>query len=510
MFVRYNRAIIAFIAMMLTCTPLSPDRGRPSDLLHPGMKKILSAGKSFQQGWNNTLASYDEKPGMQSTFTYNYWMDTTEVTQKQYYDVTGKRPVTDSSQYGVGDNYPVYYVSWFDAVLYCNARSRAEHLDTVYMYSGVHPPSGGSVYELTGLRCDVSRDGYRLPTESEWEFAARGASSLLPFSAAADSSYACYYSWFGKNSSGMTHWVAKRLPNSLGLYDMAGNVFEWTNDWKCAYNGTNITNSLGAFKPNNEYEKVIKGGSYNYSLMYLRPSHRSVTYATELSTACEYVGFRCARGVIPNGQYIGQSTGPTNPVYIVAGTNDFQSFMGTSGVRIVFVNVSGNDRTLCYVDFSRMFPTLLEYLDDRNVFLPTISPDGRYVAYCSNDVGQSGPSKITVRSLDSLGSPRATLAPDTAYAPQWWVNPAGDTCIVYTNSACDNGTSAWPLTKTFSQKMSGGKPVVGPSEPHELISDGSYHGGISVDGQYAVTGYRRLMMKNLSANSTGQQLFVSP
>ena len=123
----------------------------------------------------------------------------------------------------------------------------------------------------------------------------------------------------------------------------------------------------------------------------------------------------------------------------------FCRLSGRAEMKIVFVNVTGNNRTLCYVDFSRTFPAPWEYLDDRNVYLPTISPDGRYVAYCSNDVGQSGPSKITIRSLDSLGSPRVTLAPDTAYAPRWWVNPAGDTCIVYTNSACDNGSSVMAI-----------------------------------------------------------------
>ena len=473
------------------------------------MKKIMSAGKSFQQGWNDSKASYDEKPGMQSSFTYDYWLDTTEVTQKQYYDVTGKRPVSDSSQYGAGDNYPVYYVSWFDAVLYCNARSRAEHLDTVYVYSAIHPPTGGSVYELTGLRYDLSRDGYRLPTEAEWEFAARSGTSSLPFSAAADSSYACYYAWFTSNSSGRTHWVGTRFSNSLGLYDMAGNVFEWTNDWKCLYDGKSITNSLGALQPGSEYEKVIKGGSYNYSLMYLRPSHRSATYPTELSTACEYVGFRCARTPIPNGQYIGTGQSPDswNPVNIVASTNDLLSFIGTSDVKVVFVNVTGNNRTLCYVDFSRTFPASCEFPDDKNVYLPTISPDGLYVAYCSRDVGLSGPSKITIRSLDSLGTPRVVLAADSAYAPRWWVDPAGDTCIIYTNSTCDNGSLSWLLTKTFSQKISGGTPV---GTPHEMISDGSYYGGISVNGQYAVTGYTRLMMKDIVANSAGQQMFLSP
>jgi uncharacterized protein (TIGR02171 family) len=497
------------LVVSLFCARMSTTPDRPADLPHPGMVKISSAGKSFQQGWNDSLASIDEKPGMQTAFTYNYWLDTTVVTQKQYFDVMGKRPDSASSPYGVGDDYPVYYVSWFDAVLYCNARSRAEHLDTLYVYSGINYSSSGSVYELTGLRYDLSKDGYRLPTESEWEYAARDASSSLPFSAASDSGYARNCAWFTANSSGRTHPVGTRLPNSLGLYDMAGNVFEWTNDWKCLYDGSNITNSLGALQPDNAYEKVIKGGSYNYPLMYLRPSHRSATYATQLSTACEYVGFRCARGPVLNGRYIGSvQPAATNPVNIVAGSNDLMSFIGTSNVKIVFVNVTENLRTLCYVDFSRAFPAQWEFLDDRNVYLPTLSPDGRYVAYCSNNWGlQSAPSRITIRSLDSLGTPRVTLAPDTAFAPRWWVNTAaGDTCIVYTNSACDDGIASWSFTKTFSQKVSGGVPV---GAAQELIPDGSYHDGISLNGNYAVTGFTRLMMKDLVTNRIAQ-LFVSP
>jgi uncharacterized protein (TIGR02171 family) len=501
--------IVTSVALVISCIPLSPDRIQPVDFTGYGMKKISAAGMFFPQGWNNPQASYDERPGMESRFTYDYWLDSTEVTQKQYYELTKRRPVAAGSQYGVGDDYPVYYVSWFDAVLYCNARSRAEALDTVYVYSGRRQVSGGRVCELTGIRADVSKDGYRLPTESEWEYAARGGLSALPYSAAADSVSACYYAWFSSNSSNKTHTVAARLPNSFGIYDMAGNVFEWTNDWKCLYNGKNISNPLGAHDPGNEYEKVIKGGSYNYSLRYLRPSHRSATYATMLSSANEYVGFRCARGVISNGCYIGimDSVFTTNQAGIISSAYDLCRSIGTSDLKLVSVNVSGTNRTLCYVDFSRVFPYVAEYLDDRNVYHPAISPDGRYVAYCSRNEGQSGPSKISIRCLDSLNSPIVQLTADTAYIPRWWMHPGtGDTGIVYTNSAVENSSSLWGNTKTYSQKMSGGRPS---GDPEELIGTGSYHDGLSVNGRYAVTGFTRLLRHD-KVSGADMQLFVPP
>jgi len=505
---RCRGKIIVIIAMTIFCVPFSPDRDRPADFPHSGMKKVLSAGKSFYQGWSGSYASYDERPGMQTSFTYDYWLDTTEVTQKRYYEVTGKQPIAAGSRYGMGDNYPIYNVSWFDAVLYCNARSRTEGLDTVYVYSGTKTLSNGTVYDLTGLRYDFTRDGYRLPTEAEWEYAAREASSALPFTAAADSAYACYYAWYGENSSNKTHPVGSRLPNSLGLYDMAGNVFEWTNDWKCMYDGKGITNSLGAYQPGREYEKVIKGGSYNYPQMYLRPSHRSATYATMLSSANEYVGFRCARGSIPNGQYIGvgQTTFTPNAVTIMTSESDLRSFIGTSETKLVFVNVSGPNRTLCYVDFNRTFPYVQEYLDDRDVYMPVISPDGRYVAYCSRNEGQSGPSKISIRSLDSLKSPIEQLASDTAYIPRWWWIDPRNAYIIYTNSAVPNDNIMWKSTKTFLQMMSGGVAV---DNPFEWINNGSYHDGISVNGRYAVTGFTRLLRRDLGTG-IDTQLFVSP
>ncbi len=472
------------------------------------MRKITAAGKSFQQGWNDTLASADERPGMKSSFSYDYWIDTTEVTQKHYFNITGKMPVSDSAKYGFGDNYPVYYVSWFDAALFCNARSRSENLDTVYSYTKVLI-ANGSIYNLTGLCSNLSADGYRLPTESEWEFAAREASSNLRFTTPSDSIFAQGTAWYLANSGGATHPVASKAPNALGLYDMVGNVFEWTNDWKCFYNNEDITNSLGSPTPDNANEKVIKGGSFNYDMSFLRPSHRSASYATSLSTFCEYVGFRCARGPMANGSYIGagQQGLTTNQVAIATDAGALQAFCGTPAAELVFVNVTDASRTLCYVDFSRSFPYVQEFFDSKNVFMPTISPNGKYVAYCSNDVGLSGPSVIAVRPLDSIDSPKVIFSADSAYIPHWTVDPSsGDTCIVYTNSGIINSSIQWNSSRTFIQKMQGGIPA---GIPREIISDGSYHDGISTSNRYMVTSYTRLMVKDLVTGEE-KQLFLPP
>jgi uncharacterized protein (TIGR02171 family) len=494
---------IPLLAAIPTCEPKVNNHS--AVLPHPGMIEVHSAGKSFQQGWNDSLASPDERPGMLTSFTYDFWLDSTEVTRKHYFAVTGKKAVSDSST----NNDPVDSVSWFDAVLYCNARSKAENLDTVYLYSGVQALAGGTVYGLTGLNYDFSKDGYRLPTESEWEFAARGGSSALPFVTDSDSTLAGNEAWYAGDASGTAHLVATKKPNPLGFYDMAGNLFEWTNDWNGPYNGVAITNSLGTLQPGVAFDKVIKGGSFNYGQLSLRPSIRSATYPSVLSSTCNYVGFRCARGPIPNGQYIGTATTDTtlNPVLISLNQDSIQSIVGTAHVKLAFVNVSGAARTLTVVDFSKTFPYPQQYTDDRNVVAPVISPDGNYVAYCSAGIGLSVPSRISIRCIDSLNSPIVRLAADTAFLPQWWVNPStGDTCIVYTNSSVMNSTSLWPASITFSQKISGGVPT---GAPQVLVTGGGYYDGVSAAGNFILASYPNLLMRNLSSGQV-KQLFCYP
>ena len=139
----------------------------------------------------------------QVTLTKGFWMGKYEVTQAQYKAVMGSNP---AKNYGVGDNYPVYYVTWHDATNFCaklNAQEKAAG----------RLPNG---YE------------YTLPTEAQWEYACRaGTTGDYNVNGATLSDLG----WYADNSNSKTHPVGQKKPNAWGLYDMHGNVCEWSFDW---------------------------------------------------------------------------------------------------------------------------------------------------------------------------------------------------------------------------------------------------------------------------------------
>jgi uncharacterized protein (TIGR02171 family) len=492
---------------LVSCARSNLTSEQPASAPCAGMKKISASGQSFFMGTNDSLANFDEKPAMKVDFSYDYWLDATEVTQGNYAEFMGANSVPDTSSYGKGDALPVYYVSWFDAALFCNARSKKLGLDTVFSFFSISKNSRGTVTDLVGLRIHYERDGIRLPTEAEWEFAAREASSKELFVSSGDTTTASFYAWYVRNSNGKAQITATKSPNALGLYDLAGNVFEWTADWKAAHVSHAVTDPIGAEDHDNDFEKVLKGGSFEHDLYNLRPTCRSATYPTAASAACEYVGFRCARGIIPNPCFVSPDTAvvATNPADLVL--TDMRTLAGTSLAKLAFVNVTGQVRTLCYVDYEEPHPQIREFSDMSGVYMPAISPNGRYAAFCTQNVGFGDSSFIYVRSLDSLHSPLVRLVSSFAYMPRWWVNPSTkDTFLVYTNSAIDNSLTEWNKTLTMQQKMTVGKPF---GDPIILVPDGSFHDGISVDGHYAATGFTRLLMRDLKS-SEQRQLFVSP
>ena len=214
---------------------------------------VLVEAGSFQMG--STDGDADEKPVHSVTITKSFYMSQYEVTQKQWREVMGTSP----SKFK-GDDLPVEQVSWYDAVEYCNKLSRKEGLTPCYSGSGEN------------IRCDFSANGYRLPTEAEWEYAARGGTKSGSYTYSG-SNTVDGVGWYSGNSGNKTHAAGQKQPNELGLYDMSGNVWEWCWDWydKGYYASSLPTDPKG---PSGSSYRVFRGGSWVSSAQDLRAAFR--------------------------------------------------------------------------------------------------------------------------------------------------------------------------------------------------------------------------------------------
>jgi formylglycine-generating enzyme required for sulfatase activity len=242
------------------------------------MKFIPARDSSFEMG--STTGETDEMPVHTVTFTYGFFIDSTEVTQGQYSSLMAVTPSAFS-----GSTSPVEMVNWHDAALYCNARSKAEGSDTVYSYSSISGTAGNDCV-LNGLHIDLSKDGYHLPTEAEWEYACRGGTTTDYYWGT--DSVADYAWYFGGNGT-ETHPVAEKWPNAFGLYDMSGNVWEWCNDWHGSYAADTTTDPSG---PASGTTRVLRGGAFDSGATTLRSARRN---DFDPSSRNNNRGFRCVR-----------------------------------------------------------------------------------------------------------------------------------------------------------------------------------------------------------------------
>jgi len=197
-----------------------------------------------------------------------------EVTQAEYMRLMGVNP-SDPDR-GIGYNNPVNRVSWYDAVEYCNERSREE---------GLTPCYSGSGYEF---KCDFSANGYRLPTEAEWEYAARGGNESLGYVYAGSNIFGSV-GWHRENSGMKTQSVGRKEANELGIFDMSGNVWEWCWDYSEDYSAAAVTDPTG---PADGSTRVKRGGDARGYISYGRAAmHSSMSPTIETGSQ----GFRVVR-----------------------------------------------------------------------------------------------------------------------------------------------------------------------------------------------------------------------
>ena len=289
---------------------------------------------SYKQNQTGTF------PAGRTVTLSSFYMSDHELTQGEYETYCCYTEDTPSSNYGVGADYPAYYVSWYDAIVYCNLKSMAEGLTPCYTLSGETDPrkwtgikssNGKYSCSYTGSNSNwnsvsvniMTANGYRLPTEAEWEYAARGGQVTYGtdefayyFAGAATTNYSSSSNsdldsvgWYLYNicnngvtgseaSSGSSgygaHEVKTKVPNALGLYDMSGNVWEWCWDWypTVSLPSGSVTNPGGY--TSGTY-RLFHGGSWGGSANYCSVSYQGYNNPYYRN---QCIGFRLVRSAL--------------------------------------------------------------------------------------------------------------------------------------------------------------------------------------------------------------------
>lgn len=233
------------------------------------IKMVYVKGDSTYIGSMAPEAASDEFPPLKLRVP-GFWMSSFEITNEEWAMVYPQHFYSSDEKHK-----PVTNISFLEVLEYCNEKSYLDKLEPCYDF-------------FNGYTCDFSASGYRLPTEAEWEFAAKEGQMQAPYeySGSDDPSQV---GWYLQNSDSELHPVGQKKPNALGLYDMSGNAYEWVWNWYAPY--TSATNPL--YGPSTGSERVIRGGSFSHEPNEMRVTKRS---HVKQFTKSPYLGFRVVKG----------------------------------------------------------------------------------------------------------------------------------------------------------------------------------------------------------------------
>jgi len=247
---------------------------------------------SFKMGID-AIVQEGEGPQHDVTLTNDYYISRYEVTQALFESVMGYNPSVFK-----GPNLPVETVNWYEAVEFCNKLSEQEGLTPVYKLENRKPATG---YPITHMKVTVNwnNNGYRLPTEAEWEYAAKGGDGSPGNYTYSGSNNVDSIAWYLGNSGNTTHAVGTKAPNGLGIYDMSGNVWEWCWDQyeKDYYSHSPLSDPRGSGNNtvDNDRTRVMRGGCFSSDDVRPRSVNRwrhIPSYNVDVNGVSEYQGFR--------------------------------------------------------------------------------------------------------------------------------------------------------------------------------------------------------------------------